>query len=104
MYAGDAIMKTLLAHGLVNLSAQAKGQRGARGTYRYHGAWGSLDHILASPAMVPYMTGCHINDAPFLTEEDEKYGGIKPRRNFLGPVYRNGFSDHLPLVCRFRFP
>ena len=103
MYADDGIMKNILSHGLVNLTAQAKGPRGAKGTYRYHGAWGSLDHILVSPALLPCATECYINDAAFLTEPDERYGGFKPRRNYQGPVFRNGFSDHLPLVGRFVF-
>ena len=103
MYADDGIMKSILSHGLVSLSAQAKGVRGAKGTYRYRGAWGSLDHILISPSMMPCATNCYINDAAFLTEPDERYGGFKPRRNYQGPVFRNGFSDHLPLVGRFVF-
>ena len=43
-----------------------------------------------------------LHDAPFLLEPDEKYGGVKPRRNYLGPRYLNGFSDHLPLVATFK--
>jgi hypothetical protein len=46
---------------------------------------------------------CHINDAPFLLEEDKKYGGMKPRRTYLGPRYLGGFSDHLPLVAVFEW-
>lgn len=103
MYSGEKTMDAMLFHGLVDLSANARGRHGAKGTYRYQGAWGSLDHILVSPAVIKKTRGCHINDASFLTEPDEKYGGTKPRRNFLGPVYRNGFSDHLPLVATFAF-
>ena len=44
---------------------------------------------------------CHIHDAPFLTEEDKKYGGTQPRRTYNGMRYRGGYSDHLPLVARF---
>ena len=33
---------------------------------------------------------------------DGQYGGVKPRRNYIGPRYNNGFSDHLPLVATFR--
>jgi hypothetical protein len=39
-------------------------------------------------------------DAPFLLVEDDKYGGVMPRRNFIGMRYNKGFSDHLPLVLR----
>ena len=101
LYDGEKTLNDILAHRLTDVSAHACGRRGARGTYRYHGAWGSLDHVLVSPALLPKHESCIINDAEFLTIPDEKYGGFQPRRNYLGPVYKNGFSDHLPLVCRF---
>ena len=56
-----------------------------------------------SASVLSAVSSCHVQDDAFLTEDDTKYGGIKPRRNYLGPVYRNGFSDHLPLVCRLAF-
>jgi hypothetical protein len=43
---------------------------------------------------------CRIGDLPFLLEDDEKYGGKKPYRTYLGPKYLGGYSDHLPLVAR----
>jgi hypothetical protein len=46
---------------------------------------------------------CHINDAEFLLEEDKKYGGVQPHRNYNGLRYQKGYSDHLPLVARFKF-
>lgn len=103
MNANDDIIKDICCHGLNDISAEAVGEHGARGTYRYHGKWESLDHILVSDALLNNFASCHINDAPFLTINDEKYGGRQPRRNYLGPVYKNGFSDHLPLVATLRF-
>ena len=50
------------------------------------------------------MLSCCVYDAPFLLVPDEKYGGVKPRRNYLGPRYMDGFSDHLPLVAKWRQP
>ena len=50
-----------------------------------------------------WVTDCRINDAPFLLEEDTKYGGVKPRRNYNGMRFNNGFSDHLPLVLRLQY-
>lgn len=102
MYCGEKAMKTLATHGLTDVSAKARGSRGAKGTYRYHGRWGSLDHVLVSTALLPCHDSCYINDAPFLTIDDEKYGGIQPRRNYMGPAYKNGFSDHLPLIATFK--
>ncbi len=100
-YTRDVSMQLLLAHGLADISANAAGSHGAKGTYRYRGEWGSLDHILCDTWMQSKLVGCHINDAPFLLEEDRKYGGVKPRRTYLGPRYLGGFSDHLPLVAVF---
>ena len=106
-YADAPALRLLEAHGLVNVSRGAvgchHGSRGDRkvvGTYRYQGDWGSLDQLLLSPALAALVTDCVIFDAPFLLEADTKYGGLKPRRNYLGPRYLNGFSDHLPLVLR----
>ena len=88
---------------MTEVSQGAKGCNGAKGTYRYQGLWGSLDHILVSRPLADILTECYVNDAEFLIERDEKYGGVKPRRNYLGPRYLNGFSDHLPLVARFKW-
>lgn len=101
-YSSDRPLLLLARHGLVEVSAKARGRHGAKGTYRYHGQWGSLDHIFCDTATARRLVDCHINDAPFLLEPDEKYGGVKPRRNYLGPRYLNGFSDHLPLVATFQ--
>lgn len=102
-YANDASLQFLVAKNLVDVSAEALGLHGAKGTYRYHGDWGSLDHILCDDRMAALLVRCHINDAPFLLEEDKKYGGMKPRRTYLGPRYLGGFSDHLPLVAVFEW-
>ena len=102
-YTGDASLKILKEASLCDVSENARGCHGAKGTYRYQGEWGSLDHIFCTMSMVAHLRGCRIFDAEFLLEEDTKYGGVKPRRNYLGPRYLNGFSDHLPLVAKFRF-
>ena len=102
-YSNDKSIRYLESAGLTEVSKQAQGSNGARGTYRFQGEWGSLDHIFASVTMVGRLAECIVFDAPFLLEDDEAYGGRKPRRNYLGPRYQQGFSDHLPLVARFRF-
>ncbi len=98
-YSGDPSLRLLAGKGLTDVSAKATGTHGARGTYRYRGQWGSLDHILTDERTAHGLRLCQVWDAPFLIEEDEKYGGVKPRRNYLGPRYLDGFSDHLPLVA-----
>lgn len=98
-YTDNASLTEIYSHNLYDATANAHGRNGAKGTYRYKGRWGSLDHILLSCPMQDKVCSVYINDLPFLTEEDEKYGGRKPIRTYNGFRYqRNGFSDHLPLV------
>mgnify|MGYP002521493942 CR=1 FL=1 len=101
-YSTDESLKLIESHGLTEVSLGAIGTNGAKGTYRYKGEWGSLDHIFCSATLARRLTGCRVNDARFLLEEDKKYGGAKPHRTYLGPRYLGGFSDHLPLVATFR--
>ena len=89
--------------GLVCISSGAKGGNGAKGTYKYKGKWENIDHIIVSPALAADMSSCKVNDAPFMLEEDSKYGGVQPLRTYRAWKYRNGYSDHLPLVARFVF-
>ena len=102
-YSNSESLQLLCSKRMAEVSQGAKGRNGAEGTYRYQGQWGSLDHILVSRNLADSLTDCFVNDAEFLIERDEKYGGVKPRRNYLGPRYLNGFSDHLPLVARFQW-
>ncbi len=98
-YAGDAPLRAIATHNLHDATAKAKGKNGAKGTYRYKGRWGSLDHIFVSETIRQRIHSVYINDMPFLTEDDKTHGGRKPCRTYNGPKYqRNGFSDHLPLV------
>ena len=99
-YSSDENILRLVQSGLVEVSANAKGTHGAKATYRFWGEWGSLDHIFLDKSSAALVQECYVHDAPFLLEKDEKYGGVKPRRNYQGPRYLNGFSDHLPLVMR----
>ncbi len=101
-YHDSPALERLYQHNLVNISSDAKGRNGAEATYRWHGEWRSLDQILCSSLLARKKQECHIGDAPFLLEDDEKYGGKKPFRTYLGPRYLGGFSDHLPLVATFR--
>lgn len=41
-----------------------------------------------------------IFDAGFLLEPDTKFGGVKPKRTYVGFKYQEGFSDHLPVLLR----
>lgn len=102
-YHTDKSIRQIEQHRMVDVSANARGTHGAEGTYRYQGEWGSLDHILISE---PFRhrsrsANCYINDAPFLSEEEKVYGGIRPRRTYRGYKYDfEGFSDHFPLILK----
>ena len=70
------------------------------GTYKYQGDWSTIDHILTHTTTLS-PTSASILTFPFLTEPDETYGGIKPYRTYIGPVYKGGISDHLPIMMKF---
>ena len=99
----DALLTYLHSQRLHNISEGAMGHHGAKATYKYQGKWENIDHILVSNAMVRSFQEVYVHDPEFLTEEDSKYGGRQPHRNYNGMRYQRGFSDHLPLVARFIF-
>lgn len=68
------------------------------GTIRYRGRWQKFDQFILSKK---FAYQARILNFKFLLEEDKKYGGFKPYRTYIGPRYRNGFSDHLPILLRF---
>lgn len=90
-------------HGLMNITKAARGENGVKGTYRYQGEWESIDHILGSAFIYNKVDTAYVHAPLFLLEEDEKFGGYRPRRTYIGPRYQGGYSDHLPLVVRFTF-
>lgn len=95
---GSQEFDLLKQNNLYHASEKAIGCHDALGTYRYRGTWGSLDHFFISKNLSQKITRCYVFDAPYLLVQDEKYNGVKPRRNYQGPIYRNGYSDHLPLL------
>ena len=101
-YADSPALQYLYEHHLINISSDAQGSHGAKATYRWHGEWRSLDQILCSPSLAARKQSSVIGDLPFLLEDDEKYGGKKPYRTYLGPRYLGGYSDHLPLVVQLK--
>ena len=70
------------------------------GTYKYRGDWSTIDHILThTTTLLPKSAA--ILTLPFLIEHDETYGGYKPYRTYIGPIYHSGISDHLPVLVYF---
>jgi hypothetical protein len=41
--------------------------------------------------------------ARFLLEADLAFGGVKPKRTYVGFKYQEGFSDHLPVLLQVQF-
>ena len=103
-YYDSPAVQHIARHDLKNISKEAKGSYGVKGTYRYKGEWNSLDHIIVSPSIYNKVDTVFIHSPKFLLEEDKFYGGFMPRRTYKGMKFqKKGFSDHLPLVARFQF-
>ena len=94
-------LRRICQHGVRNVTKDARGSHGVRGTYRYKGEWGSIDHVLVSPNIYNKVDTAFIHSPLFLLEEEKLYGGLRPRRTYNGMRYQPGYSDHLPLVVRF---
>ena len=90
------------------LSARLSAPNGIKGTYKFREKWNQLDQMIVNKELlseertffIPSPT-CRIFDFPDLLEPDPVQGGVKPRRTYLGPVYKGGPSDHLPLLLDF---
>jgi predicted extracellular nuclease len=74
------------------------------GTHKNQEFWGCLDQFIVSESLLNNKNRWQIEnreaiifDAPFLLVPDEKYGGVKTFRTYLGPKYLGGYSDHLPI-------
>ena len=57
------------------------------------------DNFLENKGCIRFLNA-EIFDAGFLLEPDIKFGGVKPKRTYVGYKYREGFSDHLPVLLR----
>ena len=101
--ADSPALRQICQKGIQNLTKEAKGQNGVRGTYRYQGEWESIDHILSSRAVYNKVDTAFIHSPKFLLETEKLYGGYRPRRTYNGMRYQPGYSDHLPLVVRFNW-
>lgn len=66
--------------------------------------WYCFDHILVSRDLLdstaPLFTDSlyHVFSAPWILEEGDVRGGNIPYRTYRGYKYREGFSDHLPVL------
>jgi len=73
------------------------------GSHKYQGEWSQLDQMFVSRNFSKYLikgSPC-IFAADFLLSKKNNRGEQTPLRNYQGPIYRNGYSDHLPIVADF---
>ncbi len=68
------------------------------GTIKFQGEWEQIDRAFVSEGMEATLS---VAALPLLSEPDKKYGGVKPRRTFIGPRYNAGLSDHYPIILSF---
>nr|WP_321408029.1 endonuclease/exonuclease/phosphatase family protein [uncultured Carboxylicivirga sp.] len=76
------------------------------GSHKFQGQWSLIDHILISlhlkqndSLMLSHKIGC----MDWQLEEDKSYSGLKPKRNYSGPQYIGGVSDHLPVILTIQY-
>jgi len=63
--------------------------------------WIVSDYLIGNTIGMKF-TGAEIFAASFLLEPDKKYGGVKPKRTYVGFKHQEGFSDHLPILLKCR--
>jgi hypothetical protein len=63
--------------------------------------WIVSDYLIVNQGCLKLLKA-EIFDAGFLLEPDKKYGGVKPKRTYVGFKYQEGFSDHLPVLLRYQ--
>ncbi len=96
-----------IAGEMINLSAQWL-KRPIK-TIKHQYDWEAFDQFIVSDYFLR-KNECYeflyaeIFDAGFLLEPDPKFGGVKPKRTYVGYKYQEGFSDHLPVFLRIKFP
>jgi len=79
------------------------------GSHKFREHWGLLDQFIVSGSLLDKQHPLQVDPGSvqifkpaFLMEDDLKYLGTKPKRTYLGPRYKGGFSDHLPVVMGIR--
>lgn len=66
-----------------------------RGTIKYAGRWQKIDGVF--PIGFDAFREEVFEDESLLCE-DRTRSGLMPKRTFIGPVYKGGISDHLPII------
>lgn len=89
----DAIFRSIGERMISLMPQKRKKLKRAQGTYYFRRLWSFLDHILVSQRLQPSVESrATVGHFPFLLTEDGA-----PWRTYQGPVYKGGYSDHLPI-------
>ena len=101
---GYLIKGSKAATNLINLFGDPK-KLNFPGSHKFQGEWSQLDQMFISRNMNKYLKSGspRIFAEEFILSTNNR-GEKAPLRNFQGPIYRNGFSDHLPIVADFLLP
>ena len=86
---------------LISPETTKRGSGPGAATLKYNGHWEKIDGYFAFGLPVEVEESVFADAS--LLEPDRNFGGMKPRRSFLGPRYLGGVSDHLPLVLLVKF-
>lgn len=85
-------------------------KRNNSGTLKYQSQWFVFDQIIVSGSLLSTKSGVYTNpenasiiSLPYMLEEDQKFGGLKPFRTYYGFSYNGGFSDHLPILLKLDY-
>lgn len=95
---------------LYNLAHNPPAINGVKATYRFRGDWEMLDqcivsgNLLLNGEQLCAKPGClKIVGHQFLLTPDKSHGNSMPWRTYQGPVYKGGFSDHLPILLELEY-
>lgn len=69
-------------------------------TLKYNGNWEKIDGFFS---FGDFDVQESVFSDPMLMMPDKAFGGMKPRRCFVGPRYEGGVSDHLPVILKISF-
>jgi predicted extracellular nuclease len=76
------------------------------GSHKFRGEWSQLDQMMVSRNWNKYLRegSPQIFVRSFLLSKKNSRGEQLPLRKYAGRVYKNGYSDHLPIVADFSLP
>jgi endonuclease/exonuclease/phosphatase family metal-dependent hydrolase len=74
------------------------------GSHKFQNEWSQLDQMFVSAHWHEKLVAGspRIYAADFLLTQKDSRGEQTPVRNYQGPAYKNGYSDHLPVVADFQ--